>query len=110
VDGKAAQKIDIQPAQRGRGGDVGGPYSKYEDPRYYASRGSYDPYAAAAARQRAYEARMAELRAQCLRQRGSDCDNPAALQYLDATTIPRSGAVVRPPRSLPHTPYRRSNG
>lgn len=111
ADGKDAHKVDkvdISPAQRGRGGyvDGGGSYSSYDDPRYYAGQRAYNPYAGAAVRQSVYEQRHAELRAECLRQRGSDCDNPATLRYLDSTHIPRTGGVVRPPAPS----YPRRNG
>lgn len=97
VDGKDARKVDISPAQRGRGGYVDGAYSMYDDPRYYGSRDSYHAYGGAAARQQAHEQRLAEVRAECLRQRGADCNNPATLRYLDSTHQPRYGTVVRRP-------------
>lgn len=107
VDGKDAkkvEKVDISPAQRGRGGYADGGYSIYDDPRYYSGQGSqgyYNAHAAAAARQQAHEQQMAEVRAECLRQRGADCNNPAALRYLESTSQPRHGTVVR----RPATPY-----
>jgi len=91
VDGKDAKKIDIAPAQRGRGGDASG-YSAYDDPRYYANQSSYDRYAASTqGRPTAQEQRLAMLKAECERQRGTDCNNPAAIRYLDSTSIPRRG-------------------
>lgn len=103
-DTQKVEKVDISPAQRGRGGYVdgraGGSYSMYDNPRYYAGQSSYNPYAASATvRQNAYEQRQADLRAECQRQRGTDCNNPAALQYLESTSLPRVGQVVRPPAS-----------
>lgn len=94
-DGKDAKKVDISPAQRGRGGYVGDAYSPYDDPRYYAGQGSHHSHAAA--RRQAHEQRWAEVRAQCQRQRGTDCDNPATLQYMESTRYPRHGTVVRRP-------------
>ena len=32
---------------------------------------------------------MATLKTECLRQRGTDCNNPATLQYQDSLSIPR---------------------
>jgi hypothetical protein len=93
VDGKDAKKVDISPAQRGRGGYVGGPaagYWHYEDPRYYAGQQSYDRYATPG-RPSARDQRLAAVKAECERQRGTDCNNPAAIQYLDSTSIPRRG-------------------
>ncbi|HTE16527.1 MAG TPA: DUF4124 domain-containing protein [Burkholderiales bacterium] len=89
VDGKDAKRVDIAPAQRGRGGNTAG-YSPYDDPRYYSRQPSYDRYATAT-QPTAQERRLAMLKAECERQRGTDCNNPAALQYQDSTSIPRRG-------------------
>ncbi len=91
VNGKDAKTVDIAPAQRGRGGNTDG-YAVNDDSRYYANPQTYNPYAASMqARQRAQEQRYATLKAECLRQRGTDCNNPAALRYEDSTSIPRRG-------------------
>jgi hypothetical protein len=97
-DAKKVEKVDIAPAQRGRGGYSGG-YGSHHETRYYSNQPSHDRndrYAAAAQSrdQRAADRqadRQAELRAECERQRGTDCNNPRALQYLDSTSIPRRG-------------------
>jgi hypothetical protein len=87
VDGKAAKQVDIAPAQRGRSG-----YPAYDTPRYYSSQPSYDRYAAARqSAQTARDQRLAGVKAECERQRGVDCNNPATIQYLDSTSIPRRG-------------------
>ncbi len=89
ADGKDAKKVDISPAQRGRGGDAGR-YSSYDDPRYYANRQSHSTYGSAMqSAQAAREQRLAAVQAECVRQRGVDCNNPAVVQYLDSTSIPR---------------------
>lgn len=91
ADGKAAKAINITPAQQGRGGYSGG-YSAHDNPRYYTERSSYERYQTVVqARQAAQEQRLAGVRAECERQRGTDCNNPAAIQYLDSTSIPRRG-------------------
>ncbi len=91
VDGKAATKVDIAPAHRGRGGYVNS-NSPYDDPRYYAGQSGYDRYAMATqSRSTARDQRSATLKTECERQRGTDCNNPAALQYQDSTSIPRRG-------------------
>jgi hypothetical protein len=91
VDGKEAKAVSTAPAQQGRGGDTSG-YSPYDDPRYYSNQNSYNPYAAAGqTRQSQQQQRLAAVKAECLRQRGTDCNNPATLQYLDSTSIPRRG-------------------
>jgi Domain of unknown function (DUF4124) len=90
-DAKKVEKVDIAPAQRGRGGYAGG-HAGY-DTRYHGGQASYDyqeRYAAAnQAGTKAREQRAADLKAECERQRGTDCNNPRALQYLDSTSIPR---------------------
>lgn len=91
-DTKKVDKVDIAPAQRGRGGDTGSyhGYQSYGEPRYHYGQQAQERYAAAAqARTNAQEQRMASLKAECERQRGTDCNNPRALQYLDSTSIPR---------------------
>lgn len=91
ADGKDAKSIDITPAQRGRGGNVSG-YTTYDDPRYYAGQPYYDRYAGAMPpAQTAREQRLAAVKAECERQRGVDCNNPATIQYLDSTSIPGRG-------------------
>ena len=92
VDGKEAKKVDIAPAQRGRGGSVD-KYSPYDDPRRYSGQPSqpYYPSAPAQNRASAQEQHQLSLKAECERQRGTDCNNPAALQYQDSTSVPRRG-------------------
>jgi hypothetical protein len=92
ADGKEAKKVDITPAQRGRGGYVGG-YSAYDNPRYYAGASAYDRYPTTPTQsyQAARDQRLAAVKTECERQRGVDCNNPATIQYLDSTSIPRRG-------------------
>lgn len=104
VSAKESKTVDISPAQRGRGGDASG-YSVYDNPHYFADR-SYHRYNTTV-QPGARERRLSELKAECERQRGTDCSNPRTLQYLDSTHQPGSGVVVRraPPR--PHPPSKR---
>lgn len=107
VDGKDAKQVDISPAQRGRGGDAGGyygGYSAYDNPYYY-NQDRYSRYPATAPQSSAYEQRQAELRAQCERQRGTDCNDPAALRYLDSTSVPNQAVRRPPPRRAPNARY-----
>lgn len=90
ADGKTAKPVDIAPAQRGRGGSASG-YSPYDDPRYYSNPYANNANTSAQASQAQREQRLAAVKAECLRQRGTDCNNPATLQYLDSTSIPRRG-------------------
>lgn len=92
VDGKEAKKVSIAPAQQGRGGATG--YSPYDDPRRYSGQQTqpyYPSYPSSASAQSAQSQRLATVKAECERQRGVDCNNPATLQYLDSTSIPRRG-------------------
>ena len=94
VDGKEAKKVNIAPAQQGRGGYTGGNSSR-ENYRLYSERQAPPSPAASVIPlqppQSHQEQRMAALRAECERNRGTDCNNPATLQYLDSTSIPRRG-------------------
>lgn len=94
VDGKDAKPVDIAPAQRGRGGYVDS-YSHYENPRYYAALSAYERRVAAPAQSSARDQRLAAVKAECERQRGVDCNNPATIQYLDSTSIPGRGRYHR---------------
>lgn len=91
VDGKAAKKVetvDIAPAQQGRGGSSGG----YSSQEYRQYSGAHSPDRATVMSVQkipsAQEQKQATLKADCERNRGTDCDNPATLRYLDSTSIP----------------------
>lgn len=93
AEGKEAKKVDIAPAHRGRGGSPSGSESYYDDTRAYSSRygsRSYGdaPVTSVQQRSSSQEQRQATLKAECERNRGTDCNNPAALQYQDSTSIP----------------------
>lgn len=99
VDGQEAQKLSTKPAMAGRGGYVGGSagyYSPYDNPRQYSGQPTYN---AGQLQPSAQEQRLAALKAECERQRGTDCNNPAALQYMDSNSIP--GGRRRPPAVNP---------
>lgn len=92
VNGQEAQKLSTKPAMAGRGGYVGGSngnYSPYDNPRQYSGQPNYN--ATGQRQPSAQEQRLAVLKAECERQRGTDCNNPATLQYMDSTSIPRRG-------------------
>lgn len=92
ADAGQTKRIDIAPAQEGRGG-YAPPASSYDNPRTYsrdAERQRYED-AARARQQRQEDARqrrLAELEADCNRNRGTDCKNPEALRYQDSTRTP----------------------
>lgn len=90
ADGKDAQKLSTKPAMAGRGGAAGpasGPMSDYS--RQYSSQPNHPT--GGTNQPSSQEQRQVALKAECERQRGTDCNNPAALQYLDSTSIPRRG-------------------
>ncbi len=94
VQGKEAKKVDISPAQAGRGGPAGST-DTYRIQRTY----SYDQsnqQAYQKQREEAEQKRMAELKAECNRDRGTNCNDPEALRLMEAQRIP--GGRYYPPR------------
>ena len=88
-DGKIAT-IPAYKARRGYSPSV----SPYDNPATYSQddlRYQYNE----ALRQRqqqmknASEKRLAELKDECMRQRQTDCNDPAVLRYMESTQIPR---------------------
>lgn len=85
---KDAKKVDISPANRGRGGYV-------PEQRSYTYP-SYDAYRNQPTRDQVRtlgtgsDNKQAQLIAECERNRGSDCRNPDALRYMEDQKIPRS--------------------
>lgn len=86
--GKDAKPVDISPAHQGRGGvvmpplrDANGGWNR--DTQIDPSR------ARKQAQDEARGRRIAEIVAECERQRGTDCQNPETLRYIDAQSIPR---------------------
>jgi hypothetical protein len=89
---KDAKKVDISPASGGRSASpvIRNPY---DDPNRYSN--SQEQYLARKLEQekRAEEARqkrIADLEAECNRNRGTDCKNPAALTLIESSRIPRT--------------------
>jgi hypothetical protein len=88
--GKDAKQIGIAPAHRGAGGSTTrGPY---DDPNRYSSD-RQDQYSnALRERQKAAEEaerkRLADLEAECNRNRGADCKNPETLRLLESNQMP----------------------
>ena len=100
VNGRPAQEVNIRPAQSGRGGVVM-PYNEYlPGSAFYGQRAQWQSprYSNAAVNNNAREQQLAALKAQCVSNRGTDCNNPQALQYLQASQLPRSAVVVVRPR------------
>jgi len=93
VSGTVVKKLDPQPAYRGRGDNVA-PCSPCLDPRYSSQDYRQDQYNKARQQQQqqmedARKRRMAELEAECDRNRGTDCSNPEVLRYIESTSMPR---------------------
>ena len=87
-----AKRIDISPAHQGRGGYTGRDFS---NPEYGSGPypGTANDRAREAQRRRdeAQKERLAQLEAECNRNRGTDCKNPETLRDMDAQRIPRRG-------------------
>jgi len=91
--GKVLKKLDSKPAYTGLGG-YGPPVWPYGDTRGYSEYYGQDPYRGILQqRQQQMDAarskRLAELEAECNRNRGTDCKDPEALRYIESTKIPR---------------------
>ena len=88
--GKDAKQIGIAPAHRG--GGVAPSRGQYDDPARYSSERQDRHAEAIRERQKAVEEaktkRLAELEAECNRNRGSDCKNPETLRLLESNRIP----------------------
>ena len=102
MNGAKAQKLESQPAYSGRGGATPS-YSPYDNPGVYSNDDVRWRYEEAARRrqeqqEQARQKRLADLEAQCSRNRGTDCNDPETLWYLDSTRTP--GGRYRPPQQV----------
>ena len=94
---KDAKQVNIAPAHRGSGGPA---TSGYDDPRRY-STARQDDYASQARErdkkaEEARQKRLADLEAECNRNRGTDCKNPETLRLMESNRIP-GGRSYPPP-------------
>ena len=92
MSGTKSQKLDARPAYSGRGGDTPS-YSPYDNPGAYSNDDVRWRYEEAARKRReqqeqARQRRLAELEAQCNRNRGTDCKDPETLRYMESTKVP----------------------
>jgi hypothetical protein len=92
MSGAKAEKLDSRPAYSGRGGN-GPSYSPYDNPGVYSNDDArWRREDAARQRQeqqeQARQKRLADLEARCNRNRGTDCNDPETLRYLESTKIP----------------------
>jgi len=97
--GANVKKLDTQPAYRGQGGNIGSG-SPYGDPRMSSRDYSQEQYRNAMQQRQqqtddAKNKRLAELEAECVGNRGTDCSNPEVLRQIESTKIPQ-----------PYRPYR----
>jgi hypothetical protein len=90
ISGKEASRIDISPANGGRGGAAWDP-SYAATQRYIPERKTEQDAARERAKnlEDARQQKLAELERECNRSRGTDCKNPETLRYMDAQKIPR---------------------
>jgi hypothetical protein len=97
IEAKDVKKIDISPAQSGRGGY---PVTGSRDLQNQRSRSYQDEYTKAreAYQRRSEEAaqkRKESLQAECIRNRGTDCNNPETLRDMEAQRTP-GGSRINP--------------
>lgn len=97
--GASVKKLNLQPAYRGQGG-YSSSVSPYDDPGIYSQNYRQDQYKKAMAQRQeqmesARKKRLAELEAECNRNRGVDCSNPETLRYNESTKIPRGPTAIR---------------
>lgn len=89
---KSVQKVDISPASTGRGGYPGSyrdsRETQYQPSREYADERARQQEEMRKQRQQAEEQRIANLKAECMRNRGADCENPETLRLIEAQRIP----------------------
>jgi hypothetical protein len=90
MSGAGASKLDTQPAYSGRGGYRFYPYDGSSN--YFDFYGQEQYMQSLQQRQQqandARSKRLAELEAECNRDRGTDCGNPEVLRNLESNKIP----------------------
>lgn len=97
---KSVQKVDISPASAGRGGNTTSPDLRQNQ----STRADYMQQRNEAMqieqqrRQAAEKQRVENLKAECNRNRGADCDNPEALRLIEAQKIPGGKNYQNPNR------------
>jgi hypothetical protein len=92
MSGTKAQKLDSKPAYSGSGGDSPS-YSPYDNPGAYSNDDARWRYEEAMRKRQDHEEqarqkRLADLEARCNRNRGTDCNDPETLRYIESTKIP----------------------
>lgn len=96
ADGKEAKKVDISPAHRGQGGYSGrepyvspDSYSTYDRRQELLDERKRRQEEGLRRREELRQKRLAQMEEECIRNRGTDCKNPATLRYQESQNIPR---------------------
>jgi len=97
TEAKDVKKIDISPAQSGRGGHPVGGSADLQNQRMrsYQDERIKSQQAYQRQREEAAQKQRESLQAECTRNRGTDCSNPETLRHMEAQRIP-GGSRVNP--------------
>lgn len=85
---KSVQRIDISPANAGRGGNTGSRDIGSQRSSNYSDQRNQMMYSQKQKREEAEQQRINNLKAECTRNRGADCDNPETLRLIESQKIP----------------------
>lgn len=85
---KSVQKIDISPANAGRGGNVVSRDIRNPQSNNYSEQHRQMMHSQQKKREEAEQKRVINLKAECARNRGSDCENPETLRLIESQKIP----------------------
>jgi len=99
ADGRDAKQVDIASAQAGRQSYVPPP-GPYDDPKRLSNRQDYETRRREQQRLReeAQRKRLADLEAECNRNRGTNCNDPETLRLIESQKIPGGRQYRVPPR------------
>jgi Domain of unknown function (DUF4124) len=97
---KSVQKVDISPASAGRGGNTTSPELRQRNPGQadYMEQRNQAMQIEQQRRQAAEKQRVENLKAECNRNRGADCDNPETLRLIEAQQVPGGKYYQNPNR------------
>ncbi|MCW5604054.1 MAG: DUF4124 domain-containing protein [Burkholderiales bacterium] len=86
---KSVQKVDISPANSGRGGNIENrDLLRQQQSSNHADQRNRTIYSQQRKREEAEQQRITNLKAECNRNRGADCENPETLRLIEAQKIP----------------------
>jgi hypothetical protein len=97
---KSVQKVDISPASAGRGGNTTSPDLRQRNSSQadYMEQRNQAMLIEQQRRQEAERQRIENLKAECNRNRGADCDNAETLRLIEAQKIPGGKNYQNPNR------------